>query len=114
MRVRSVVLLAVFALALSHGFAGAATHLPHHPGSALMAGTGSTPQADGTEEHHDGHGGSGCEMVTGSGGPQLHPGADGPATSCTTTLRAVLSSGAALRARAPPKPSLAALSVLRI
>lgn len=112
-KLRWLVPLAALAFALAHGFAGAATHLPHHPDHALTGEAAPAPQADGTQPHQDGHGGTACEMLTGSGPPPLHPAAESPATS-TEDAPVALSCGTATQARSPPKPSLAVLSVLRV
>ncbi|WP_415952356.1 DUF6153 family protein [Streptomyces sp. KLOTTS4A1] len=109
---------AVAAVTLGHGFAGAATHLPHHPDHALVthavSAAGSAPHAGGAEPHHDGHDGTACDILPGGGAPHLHLVASGLAASWADERLAALSCATAVQARAPPKPSLDALSVLRI
>ncbi|MBO8186483.1 DUF6153 family protein [Streptomyces spirodelae] len=115
-RLHWLVLFATCVLAVGHGFAGAATHLPYYPDHALVTHAASEPQAVGTEppKGHDGHGDTSCEIITG-GFPHLQPDAEGsPAVAPGEVPLAVLPRGVAAASRAPPKPSLTALSVLRI
>ncbi|MEU4686423.1 DUF6153 family protein [Streptomyces xinghaiensis] len=111
---RRLILLAVLALAVGHGFAGAATHLPHHPDHALVTHAVSAPQAGDTDPHHGGHDGTSCEIVSGSGAPQPHPAAPASAAWPHARPLTALTCSVAVQARAPPPPSPAALSVLRI
>ncbi|UGY94418.1 hypothetical protein [Streptomyces gobiensis] len=114
---RWLALVAIPVLAVGHGFAGPATHLPGHPDDALavVAASFSTPQACGVESHDDsGHDETACEIVT-SGGPHPWILAAGRSTTLLDDLHpALLWRGATVPSRSPPKPSLAALSVLRI
>lgn len=122
---RWLLLVALPILFLAHGFAGAATHLPDHSDHALatVAESFSTPAVaepcslsrDAGDPHDESHGNTACDIVTG-GGSHLpgSPASDASATPLSDTHTAPLWHGAPVPARPPAKPSLAALSVLRI
>ncbi|MDH2390883.1 hypothetical protein QCN29_19225 [Streptomyces sp. HNM0663] len=114
--VRRLALLSLCVVALGHGFAGAVTHLPHHPAHVPVttAGAYSAPEAGGEEDRHDGHAGPACEIVTGSAPGSCHPAAGVPVSPLDMELSAVLSPGGFVPSRSPPKPSPVVLSVLRI
>ncbi|MFJ3932014.1 hypothetical protein [Streptomyces sp. NPDC090029] len=118
--VRRLVLLCLCAVALGHGFAGAATHVAHHPPLSPVpaAGAPSAWTEDATQPHGqahgDGHVGPACDIVTGSA-----PGSSGPAAGLPVCPRGteppvLLPLGGAAPSRSPPEPSLIVLSVLRI
>lgn len=108
-------LLCLCAVALGHGFAGAATHVPHHPVPVAMAEAFSAPAGDGGESHDDGHTGASCEIVTGAGPGSFHPAAGVPVCPLRTEpFVSSLPSGESTPSRSPPEPSPVVLSVLRI
>ncbi|MGC9536820.1 hypothetical protein [Streptomyces sp. UG1] len=131
--VRWLVLVAMPVLALAHGFTGAATHLPHHPQEALAAmahhsgdhsgdhpGTPTAAESSagarvtGVAPFGDGHADTACPM-TSHGGPHLpSPSATDSGTVQSDPHGALLSPCATAPSRSPAKPSLTALSVLRI
>ncbi|MFP3991235.1 hypothetical protein U9R90_27970 [Streptomyces sp. E11-3] len=126
--VRQLMLVAILALALEHGLAGAATHLPKHPDHALLAMPAPLPAPQphahtrpqpqphecGTEPREDRHDGTSCEIVA-SGGPFHQPAlAAGAADSTGDSCPVLMRRGCPTSSRSPPSPSLAALSVLRV
>lgn len=112
---RWLVLVVIPVLALEHGVAGAATHLRHHPDHALVTVADCpVPQADGTGPRHDVHDGTSCDIVISGEFQPLTTAVDGSASLPGDLRPALLLREAAASSRSPPKPSLAALSVLRI
>jgi hypothetical protein len=106
------------ALALGHGFAGAATHLPHHPAGALVATAAGSPESYSVESHRHGVSGeddTSCQVGAG-GGPGSRDLAESGCTvgplgdGCPPDGPR----GCAVGARSPPAPSLTVLSVWRI
>ncbi|MFH0243932.1 hypothetical protein ACGRHY_16235 [Streptomyces sp. HK10] len=110
--VRWLVLTAVPVFALAHGFAGAATHLPHHPDRALAAVAG--PLSDSGPDEHGGHGGASCDVVAGGGSHQQPPAVGGCVVAPASPRGGTAPHGGAASSRSPPGPSPVALSVLRI
>ncbi|MCF6522842.1 hypothetical protein [Streptomyces sp. JJ36] len=126
-RGRLLTFLVVALFGLGHGFAGAATHLPHHPDHGLL-----TVAAHETHEAHPGHGtprqprasrpapapgdqhdDTSCETITGEGPAHALPVlTEVPGTMLPPRHAEHRTSGA--QARSPPGPRLSVLSVLRL
>lgn len=111
-----LLLVVLPALAVGHGFAGAATHLPHHPDAALLtvAGSFEPPPAFGAGHQDDGHGGASCEIVTVHRKPLPAPVECGFGRSDPARDAVRPPVGHGTPARPPPRPCLSMLSVLRI
>ncbi|WP_207957705.1 DUF6153 family protein [Streptomyces sp. YIM 98790] len=123
---RWLVLLAGAVLALGHGFAGAATHLPGHPGHTLWDvpmprsapahhDDGTPPGRHGTAGGHGSHDEDSCEVL-GNGGTGPHPpsATAGPSAPGLAVRASAAPPAGGAPCRSPPRSRLAVLSVLRI